>query len=80
MGCKGVYTDNNLIMPEIDSEGMDMSTQARFDAGADIIDGCSGKLTIDTRFENFSESDVENPTNKDAPRQVNKWDHPHRQY
>jgi len=81
------YQDDRLGISEFDSDQMmpmPPTLEQRFEAGADLMDGCSGQKRIDTTFENTSQVVVGAPrsaeqsdTNR-APVGVDKYDYPHR--
>ena len=76
------YTDEMLGIPDnmIDTDNMQTGVEAIFNAGASLREGLSGKKSIDTEFENFSEDEVDSSRNRTAPMQVNKHEFPHRGY
>lgn len=82
------YTDDHLGMPETDMDQMiDGSVETRFGMNGCLEEGCSGKLGIDTTFENTSEvtantvrSDVTRYEDRPAPHDVKRNDYPHRRY
>lgn len=83
-----VYTDDRLGIPERDFENMvGAQVETRFGMAGCLEDGCSGKLPIDTTYENYSEgymdvvrSDVTRYEDRPAPHDVKRWQHPHRRY
>ena len=82
------YTDDRLGIPEMDLDNMiDGAVESRFGTAGCLEDGCSGKLPIDTTYENYSEaymdvvrSDVTRYEDLPAPRDVKRGDYPHRRY
>lgn len=76
------YTDERLGIPGamVDDDNMD-GVEAQFKSNASIDEGVSGRKSIDTLFENTSETDIDAPrSGDDAPVQINKYEHPHRRY
>ncbi len=82
------YTFDALSPVEVDVENlMRTSVEAEFHAGQSIDDGCSGKLEIDTSYENTSQptmelvsSDMTRYENVPAPRDKDRHKYPHREY
>lgn len=74
-------TDEDLLVhPEMIDTDQGQSFESRFKANACLKDGCSGKKSIDTMFENTSQDIVENPREGSTPAPVSKNDfmYPHR--
>ena len=82
------YTNDQLGSPEVDMDQMiDGSVETRFGMNACLVEGCSGRLDIDTTFENTSEvtmdvvrSDVTRYEDLPAPRDTIRHKYPHRLY
>lgn len=78
-----LMTDEDLLVsPEmIDTDNL-MGFEGRFNANACMYDGCSGKKSIDTMYENTSVDRVENPREKTtpAPMDVIPGMYPHRRF
>ncbi len=82
------YTNDSLGVPEVDFDNLvDGAVETRFGANGCLEEGCSGKLKIDTTFENTSEtymdvvrSDVTRYEDRPAPHDVKRHDYPHRRY
>jgi hypothetical protein len=56
------YTNENFVIaPNMIDEDNGESCCAKFDAGASIAEGVSGRKSIDTLFENTSQDIVESP-------------------
>lgn len=57
------YTNENFVIGPnmVDEDNMADSVEARFVANACIEEGCSGRKSIDTLFENFSQDIVDVP-------------------
>ena len=76
------YVNENLGIFEADQDAGDCCSQ--FAAGADMMEGVSGRKKIDTTYENFSEDLVEAPrsgdSEKPAPYPMDLWRYPHRRY
>lgn len=63
-----LMTDEHaLIHPEMVDEDNVEGFEGRFKANACMTDGCSGKKSIDTLYENTSQDYVENPREKTTP-------------
>ena len=73
----GKYTNDNLDVPEnMFDEDQGDSVEAQFASGKCITDGVSGKKKIDTLFENFEQTTVENPRSGiAAPVDLNLYPH-----
>lgn len=71
------YTFDSIGIMEEDSENGELSTEAQFEAGADIDEGVSGRKRIDTTYENYSE-DIVNPRSEDSPLPMDLHRYPHR--
>lgn len=83
-----VYTDDRLGMPEMDLDNLiDGAVETRFVMSADMKEGVSGKLEIDTTYENTSEtemdvvrSDVTRYEDTPAPHDTKLHMYPHRRH
>ncbi|MHC4704029.1 MAG: hypothetical protein ACYTFQ_26005 [Planctomycetota bacterium] len=76
-----LMTDEDLLVhPEMIDEDNVEGFEGRFRQNACMTDGCSGKQTIDTLYENTSQDTVENPREKttEAPVCMNPGMYPHR--
>ena len=56
------------------------STEERFHSAGDLAEGVSGKLSMDTTFENTSEEEVQRPRSGDAPVDTKLGNFPQRRY
>jgi hypothetical protein len=63
------YIDDKLVIPEYDGDqSINPCNERAFAAQADMRDGTSGCKQIDTRYENFSEAQVNVPrSDLDSP-------------
>ena len=74
------FSPSEPMDPEmIDTDNL-MTAEQRFKSNACIEDGCSGKLSIDTLYENTSVAVVDNPREGSTPAPVclNGEMYPHR--
>lgn len=81
------YTNENLGIVEPDYDNMRGGLCEEFRAGADIVDGVSGKKVIDTLYENTSQDMVDNPRSEQyaddfgtPPVPLDLHRYPHRRY
>lgn len=78
-----VMTDESLAMhAEMEDVDNSESFEMQFRGQACIEDGCSGRKSIDTMFENTSQDVVNNPRGGTTPPPVdlNSWMYPHRDW
>jgi hypothetical protein len=63
-----VYLDNNLgTNPDmVDADNFKQSVIGRFEAGADLQEGVSGRTKIDTKYEGTHEAISERPKSGEA--------------
>ena len=76
------YTNENLVIaPDmVDSDNMQYGVEAEFQAQASIDEGVSGRKSIDTSYENFSQDVVDTPRSGNAPMPADLDSYPHRRY
>lgn len=76
-----LMTDEDLLIhPDMIDEDNVMGFEGRMKQNACMRDGCSGKQSIDTLYENTSQDYVENPREKttEAPECLSGGMYPHR--
>lgn len=72
------YVNDVLSVPsDMEDEDKGQSgCEAKFKAGADKMEGISGRKSIDTSFENFSQDTVDTPRSGiNAPVDLDLWPH-----
>ena len=72
------YTNDNLVLPAdmTDTDKNEGGVEAQFKAGADMKEGVSGRKSIDSSFENFSQDTVDTPRSGiNAPVDLNLYPH-----
>ena len=77
------YTNENLVIaPNMVDEDQGLPVEAAFHANADLQEGVSGRKSIDTLFENFSQDIIESPRSaSSSPTDLPDLDdYPHRRY